>query len=211
MNAYARLLIAAALATTAATGFTAEVAKSSPPDLAAGEAKYTAVCAACHGPDGNSLVPDYPKLAQQHPEYLIKQLQEFKGNKRANAIMLGMAAGLSDEDMRNIAFFITTKKQSPATPVADIDKDQLAHGERIYRGGIMAKKVAACAGCHSPSGAGIPAQYPRLKGQQVAYTTAQLAAFRDGVRTNSAQMIEIAGSLTDKDIKAVTAYIATLP
>ncbi len=168
---------------------------------------YTAVCAACHGPDGNSLVPTFPKLAQQHPEYLIKQLQEFKSDKRANAIMKGFATMLSDEDMKNVAYFVASKK---AKPGASADKDLVMLGERIYRGGIADRQIAACAGCHSPNGAGIPSQFPRVSGQFADYAAAQLTAFRDGGRKNSLQMTQVAAKLNDREIKAVADYIAGL-
>jgi cbb3-type cytochrome c oxidase subunit III len=176
-------------------------------DLAAGEAKYTAVCAACHGADGNSGIPANPKIAQQHPEYLVKQLQEFKNGKRPNAIMTAFAAQLSDADMKNIAAFLGAKKFKAGFAK---DKDLVATGERIYRGGIAERQVAACAGCHSPNGAGIPAQYPRLGGQHADYTAAQLTAFRDGARKNSTQMAQVAARLNDREIRAVSDYIAGL-
>jgi cytochrome c553 len=148
-----------------------------------------------------------PKLAQQHPEYLVKQLQEFKSGKRANAIMQGFAATLSDADMKNIAAFVTSKKSKAGFAK---DKELVALGERIYRGGIADRQIAACAGCHSPNGSGIPAQYPRLGGQHAEYTDAQLHAFRDGVRKNSVQMSQVAAKLNDREIKAVSDYIAGL-
>lgn len=177
------------------------------PDLAKGEASYGAVCAACHGADGNSGTPAYPKLAQQHPEYLVKQLQEFKSGKRNNAIMKGFASALSEEDMKNIAFWATTKKAKPGFAK---EKELVSLGERIYRGGIADRQVPACAGCHSPNGAGIPSQYPRLSGQHAEYATAQLTAFRDGVRQNSLQMNQVAAKMNDREIKAVSDYIAGL-
>jgi cytochrome c553 len=177
------------------------------PDLAKGEASFGVVCAACHAADGNSTTPVNPKLAQQHPEYLVKQLQEFKSGKRANAVMSGMAAALSDDDMRNIAYWLASKQ---AKAGFSKDKETVALGERIYRGGIADRQIAACAGCHSPNGAGIPAQYPRLSGQHADYTTAQLTSFRDGIRKNSIQMTGVAAKMNDREIKAVADYIAGL-
>ena len=182
-------------------------AKAAKPDLAKGEASFAAVCASCHAVDGNSTTPVNPKLAQQHPEYLVKQLQEFKSGKRANAVMSGMVAALSDDDMRNISAWLASKQAKPGFAK---DKDSVALGERIYRGGIADRQIAACAGCHSPNGAGIPSQYPRLSGQHADYTTAQLIAFRDGVRKNSAQMTGVAAKMNDREIKAVADYIAGL-
>lgn len=184
----------------------AEAAKPAKPDLAKGEASF-AMCVACHAADGNSVIAVNPKLAQQHPQYLIKQLMEFKSGKRANPIMAGMAAALSEVDVKNVAYWLSSKQ---AVPGAAKDKDLVALGERIFRGGIADRQVAACVGCHSPNGAGIPAQYPRLSGQHADYSAAQLVAFRDGVRGNSTQMSQIAAKLNDREIKAVADYIAGL-
>jgi len=177
------------------------------PDLAKGEASFGTVCASCHGADGNSGSPANPKLAQQHPEYLVKQLQEFKSGKRANAIMSGMVANLSEQDMKNMAAWLGTKQAKPGFAK---DKELVSLGERIYRGGIAERNIAACAGCHSPNGAGIPAQYPRLSGQHADYTAAQLTAFRDGIRKNSVQMSQVAAKLNDREIRALADYVAGL-
>ena len=185
----------------------AVVAKVTKPDLVKGEASFGAVCASCHGADGNSATPAYPKLSQQHPEYLVKQLQEFKAGKRKNAIMQGFASALSEDDMRNISYWAASKK---AKPGFSKDKDLVALGEKIYRGGISDRQVPACAGCHSPNGAGIPSQYPRLGGQHADYTAAQLTAFRDGVRKNSMQMTQVAAKLNDREIRALSDYIGGL-
>lgn len=208
MKLIANLLIAASLASAAMISFAEGApAPAAKPDLAKGEASFGAVCAACHGPDGNSVIPVNPKLAQQHPEYLIKQLQEFKAGKRANAIMAGMSAPLTDADMKNIAYWVGAKK---AAAGASKEKELVLLGERIYRGGIADRQIPACAGCHSPNGAGIPAQYPRLSGQHADYAVAQLTAFRDGVRLNSTQMTQVAAKLNDREIKAVADYISGL-
>ena len=208
MKLLASLLTAAALAAPVFSSFAAgDAPKAAKPDLVKGEASFTAVCAACHGADGNSAIAANPKLSQQHPEYLVKQLQEFKSGKRNNAIMKGFATALSDDDMRNIAYWLTSK---PAKAGFAKDKDLVAMGERIYRGGIADRQIAACAGCHSPNGAGIPAQYPRLSGQHADYTVSQLNMFRDGSRANSIQMTQVAAKLNDKEIKAVADYIAGL-
>ncbi|MFY8055666.1 MAG: c-type cytochrome [Limnohabitans sp.] len=207
MKLIASLLIAAALVAPALTAQAAEPAKVAKPDVAKGEASYTAACAACHGADGNSGSPANPKLAQQHPDYTVKQLQEFKSGKRANAIMSGMAAALSEDDMKNIAAYVGSKK---AQSNFAKDKDLVVLGERIYRGGIADRQVPACSGCHAPNGAGIPSQYPRLAGQHADYTAAQLTAFRDGVRKNNAQMTGVSAKMNDREIKAVSDYIAGL-
>jgi cytochrome c553 len=193
-------------AAAAVLSFSAQ-AQSAKPDLAKGAAAYGNVCVACHAADGNSSTPANPKLAGQHPEYLIKQLQEYKSGKRANAIMQGMAATLSDDDMRNIAYWLASQKPKDG---ASTDKDLVKLGERIYRGGIADRQIAACAGCHSPNGAGIPSQYPRLSGQHAEYTETQLRHFRDGTRGNNAQMKGVAAKMNDREIKAVSDYIAGL-
>jgi cytochrome c553 len=165
------------------------------------------VCAACHAADGNSSIPVNPKLSQQHPEYLAKQLKEFKTGARANAVMAGFASTLSDDDMRNISYWLASK---PAKPGFSKEKELVALGERIYRGGIADRQIPACAGCHSPNGAGIPVQYPRLAGQHADYTAAQLTGFRDGIRKNNLQMTQVSAKLNDREIKAVSDYIAGL-
>jgi cytochrome c553 len=177
------------------------------PDVNQGAAKYGAVCAACHGADANSTIAANPKLAQQHPEYLVKQLQEFKSGKRASPIMQGFASQLSDADMKNIAYWAASQKAKPGFAK---DKELVSVGERIYRGGIADRQVAACAGCHGPNGAGVPSQYPRLSGQQAEYAEAQLKAFRDGGRKNSLQMTQVAAKLNDREIRALADYIAGL-
>ena len=212
MKLLASLLTAAALAAPVFSAFAAGDApaaapKAAKPDLVKGEASFTAVCAACHGADGNSAIAANPKLSQQHPEYLVKQLEEFKSGKRNDPVMKGFASALSDDDMKNIAYWVTSKAAKPGFAK---DKDLVSLGERIYRGGIADRNIAACAGCHSPNGAGIPAQYPRLSGQHADYTAKQLVEFRDGKRANSVQMTQVAAKLNDKEIKAVADYIAGL-
>lgn len=206
MKLLASLLMAAALAAPAFSA-SAQGAAPAKPDLVKGEASYAAVCVACHAADGNSAIAENPKLAQQHPEYLVKQLQEFKTGQRANAIMQGFASILSDDDMKNVSWWLASQKAKPGFAK---DKDSVALGERIYRGGIADRNIAACAGCHSPNGAGIPSQYPRLSGQHAAYTASQLVQFRDGVRKNSLPMAGVASKLNDREIKAVSDYIAGL-
>ena len=197
----------AAATSAAAPAAKAEAPKVAKPDLAKAEASYTAVCLACHGVDGNSAIPINPKLAGQHPEYLAKQLHEFKEGKRNNAVMKGFAAALSDDDIRNLAAWANSKK-----PKAGFAKDKtlVALGEKIYRGGIADRQVPACAGCHSPNGAGLPSQFPRLSGQHADYVAGQLTAFRDGVRKNSLPMTQVAAKMNDREIKAVADYIAGL-
>lgn len=188
-------------------------AKSPKPDPAKGDTIFNAApansqsCASCHNADGNSAIPANPKLAQQHPEYILKQLQDFKSGKRKSAIMKPLASALSDEDMRNIAWFVGSKKVKTGFSK---EKDLVSLGEKIYRGGLGDRQIPACAGCHSPNGAGIPAQYPRLGGQHADYIVQQLTLFRDGGRLNAAQMTGVAAKLNDREIKAVADYIAGL-
>ena len=209
MKLIAPVLTAAVLAFSSVSAFSASDAapKVAKPDLAKGEASYTAVCVACHNADGNASIPLNPKLAQQHPEYLLKQLQEFKTGKRKDAVMAGMVANLSDADMRNMSYWLSTK---PAKLGFAKDKDAVALGERIYRGGIPDRQIAACASCHSPNGAGVPAQYPRLSGQNADYVVKTMHDFRDGKRANSIQMTGVTSKMNDKEIKAVADYIAGL-
>ena len=183
-------------------------------DPAKAQTIVTQVCVACHAADGNSAIPANPSLAGQHPEYTYKQLRNFKSQggkpaERNNGVMAGMVANLSDDDMKNLAaYFASQKPKSRAARDAAIAKQ----GESIYRGGIQAKGVAACASCHAPNGAGMPAQFPRVAGQHAEYTAAQLTAFRAGQRANDpAQMMRmIAAKMSDQEIKAVSEYIAGL-
>ncbi len=176
------------------------------PDLAKGQA-LAATCLACHTADGSRGTPANPILQGQHPEYLVKQLVEFKSGKRKNAVMSGMVATLSEDDMRHLAAFYASKKAKPGFAKS---KDTLAQGEQIYRGGIVGKQVPACAGCHSPNGAGMPSQYPGMRGQHAEYTEAQLLGFRSGARGNNVQMTAIAAKMNEGEIKAVSDYIAGL-
>ena len=224
MKLFARFLLAALMGAAASISFAADDPEAKPaaaaapvkvtkPDPAKGDTIFNNTpansqsCASCHNADGNSAIAANPKLAQQHPEYILKQLQDFKSGKRKSAIMKPLASALSDEDMRNVAWFVGAKKVKPGFAK---EKDLVALGEKIYRGGIGERQIPACAGCHSPNGAGIPAQYPRLGGQHADYTMAQLTLFRDGTRQNSPQMNGVAAKLNDREIKAVADYIAGL-
>lgn len=198
----------------AAQASSAQTAQKPAPDLA--KAKQTAeqVCAACHGADGNSAIAVNPKLAAQHAAYLEKQLINFKPAngkpaERNNAIMAGMVAALTPEDMKALALYFSQQKLKPEVAK---NKATVEFGQKIWRSGDASKGIPACAGCHGPAGAGLPAQYPRLAGQFADYTEAQLKAFRDGVRANdpSSMMRAIAVRMTDPEIKAVSDYIAGL-
>jgi len=183
-------------------------AAAAKPDLAKGGAISAQTCGACHTADGSRGAATNPILQGQHAEYLAKQLQDFKDGKRKNPVMQGMAAPLSAEDVKNVAAFYASK---PATkPGNGKNKDLTALGEKIYRGGIADRAIAACAGCHSPSGAGMPAQYPRIGSQQGDYIVAQLKAFRSGERANNAVMTAVTAKMSDREIAAVSDYIAGL-
>ena len=207
MKPVLRLLSSLLLATCAASVAANEAVPAAKADLAKGEATSNGVCVACHTNDGSRGSPANPILQGQHPEYLAKQLAEFKAGKRDNAIMKGFASTLSDDDMKNVAAYYASKQAK--TGFAK-NKELVALGEKIYRGGIADRNIPACSGCHSPSGAGMPSQYPRLAGQHADYTEVQLTAFRGGVRKNNLQMTGVAAKLNDREIKAVSDYIAGL-
>jgi cytochrome c553 len=201
------LTLAALLAAPLRAHANAPAEAAAKPDPAKGQAISAQVCGACHTADGSRGLPANPILAGQHAEYLLKQLQEFKSGKRKSAIMNGMSNTLSDDDMKSVAAFYAAKNAKPGFAK---NKDSVKLGEKIYRAGIADKAVPACAGCHSPNGAGIPAQFPRLGGQHADYAEAQLVAFRSGARANNAPMTAIAAKLSDVEIKAVADYVAGL-
>lgn len=183
-------------------------------DAARGQRIAGQVCAACHAADGNSVAPTNPKIAGQFPEYLQKQLGDFKAQQnkkpaRDNPIMTPMASNLSDEDIQSVAAYYAGQKLRPATAT---DKDLAALGQKIWRGGIAASNVPACGGCHGPAGAGIPVQYPRLAGQFAEYVAAQLKGFKDGARANDPNgiMRGVAARMTEREIQAVAQYAAGL-
>ncbi len=169
----------------------------------------TNVCAACHAIDGNSAITANPKLAGQHPEYLYKQLTNFKSGERANAVMSGMAGMLSDADMHAVAEYFSKQTlnlgQAKTNGAGSL-------GEKIYRAGIQANSVPACAACHGPSGDGLPVKYPRLGGQHSEYVLNQLRQFRLGTRANDEAKVmrTIAAKLTDQEMEAVADYIQGL-
>ncbi len=177
-------------------------------DAAKGQAK-AAACAACHGADGNSTNPDWPKVAGQHPKYVEKQLMDFKAGRRVNAMMTGMVAPLSEQDMADLAAFYAAK--APTGGFAS--EERVALGEKIYRGGNAATGVPACMSCHGPTGAGDPlGAIPALSGQHAKYIAAQLIAFREGERSNDpkAMMRDVARWMTREEIQAVAEYVAGL-
>ena len=191
-------LVAAAAEEAAAPAFKYDAAKAQ---------QLATPCGACHTQDGSRGVPANPILQGQHPGYLVKQLTEFKAGVRKNAIMQGMAATLGPDDMKQVATLYAGKIAKPGFAQ---NKDTVALGQQIYRGGILERGIPACAGCHSPDGAGIPVQYPRLAGQHSEYLETQLLHFRSGERANSPQMMTIATKLRDAEMKAVADYMAGL-
>jgi cytochrome c553 len=208
-----QLAIAASAAALLCAGAASAQAPAKP-DVAKGQGIASQICAACHAADGNSAAAANPKLAGQFYDYLHKQLANFKaqdGKKAArdNAVMAGMVANLSAADMQNVAAFYASQKLKPA---AAKEKELAALGQKVYRGGNAATGVAACAGCHGPSGAGIPAQYPRISGQFAEYVEAQLKAFRAGTRVNdpNGMMRGVAVRMTDREIQGVAEYVAGL-
>jgi cytochrome c553 len=176
-------------------------------DVAAGKAKSN-VCAACHGEDGNSTNPQWPKLAGQAPAYIVTQLQNFKQGRRQNPLMAGIAQGLSEQDMLDLAAYFGSQelKLTGAT-----DATLAKQGQRVYRGGNAQTQVAACMACHGPSGRGIPPRFPRLSGQHAAYTKAQLLAFKNGTRKSDGDiMTSIAFRMSQHEIDALAQYISGL-
>lgn len=198
----------------AAGAAAALAAQAQAPDLAKAKDIASQVCAACHAADGNSTAPANPKIAGQIPEYLHKQLADFKPQgarkpARENAVMAGMVASLSEADMKGLAAYYAGQKLRPA---AAADKNLAALGQKLWRGGNAASGLPACAGCHGPAGAGMPAQYPRLAGQYADYIAAQLKAFKEGARANdpNGMMRGVAARMTEQEIRAVAEYAAGL-
>ena len=177
-------------------------------DAAAGQAK-SALCATCHGADGNSQLPENPKLAGQNASYLVKQIMDYKSGARANPTMTAMVAALSDEDVMDIAAWYSSQQVT----LLGADPESLELGETLYRAGIKELAVAACSACHSPTGSGnAPAGFPSLSGQHPEYTLLQLKAFRAGERQNdsSAMMRSIVERLTDNELAALASYVSGL-
>ena len=178
-------------------------------DAEAGQGKV-AVCGACHGADGNSPAPNFPKLAGQGERYLLKQLHDIKSGNRQVVEMTGMLDNLSDQDLEDIAAYFSSQKMS----VGAADPKLVERGEALFRGGKLEEGMPACTGCHSPNGAGIAAAgFPHLGGQHAQYVAKQLTDFREGNRTNDGDamtMRAIAAKLSNKDIEAVSSYIQGL-
>lgn len=181
----------------------------SKPDAARGQQIASQVCVTCHNADGNSTISGNPRLAQQHADYLYKQLVDYSPGQgqakpaRENPVMNGFASQLSDADKRNVAAWFSSQAAKPAFARS---KDTLELGQRIWRAGIPEKQVPACAGCHGPAGSGIPAQYPRIAGQHAEYTETTLKNFREGARRNNPTMQQIASRLSDAEIRALADF-----
>ena len=181
----------------------------SKPDAARGQQIASQVCVTCHNADGNSTISGNPRLAQQHADYLYKQLVDYSPGQgqakpaRENPVMNGFASQLSDADKRNVAAWFSGQAAKPAFARS---KDTLELGQRIWRAGIPEKQVPACAGCHGPAGSGIPAQYPRIAGQHAEYTETTLKNFREGARRNNPTMQQIASRLSDAEIRALADF-----
>lgn len=205
-----RGLLGACALSVSASVFAADAAPAASPftkgDAKAGEAK-AAVCAACHGPGGASAMPAWPKLAGQGAPYLYAQLKHFKDGSRANPIMAGQVAALSDQDMQDLAVYFAAQEAAPGVA----SKDSIPVAEKLYRAGNAERGIPACSGCHGPKGAGNPAAaYPHIGGQHAEYTTAQLNAYRKGERkagANGLIMAEVAAKLTDAEVAALASYI----
>ncbi|MEO8418343.1 MAG: cytochrome c [Methylophilaceae bacterium] len=199
----------AVLVTGVLTSLLGVVPANAAGDVAKAAPIVTQLCAACHGVDGNSMVPMYPTLAGQHPEYITKQLTNFKAGDRKNPVMSGMVVTLTPEDMVNLGAYFGTKTAKAGTAKSN---GAGSVGEKIYRGGIPGIGVPACASCHGPTGAGVPVQFPRLAGQHADYIVTQLKAFRSGERVNDgAKMMRmVAAKLSDEDVAAVADYIQGL-
>jgi cytochrome c553 len=171
--------------------------------------ELSTTCAACHGGDGNSFNPEWPKLAEQGAPYIVKELTDFKTGARKNATMAPMAAPLSTQDMEDLAAYFSSQTIKPGTA----DESLVAQGEAIFKGGISASGVPACAACHGPNGAGNPAaKFPRVAGQHAKYIEIQLKNFRDGKRDNDAgrMMRNVAAKMTDAEMAAVAQYMQGL-
>jgi cytochrome c553 len=204
--------VLALLAGSAALSFSAAsaMAQAAAKLTAKGSGRATQVCAACHGADGNSVAPINPGGVLVPAKQLVNfKAQGGKKAERENGVMAGMVANLSAEDMKNLSAYYAGQKLKPAVAK---DKDLVAEGQRLWRGGNAATGIAACAGCHGPDGMGVPAQYPRLAGQYAEYIEAQLKLFKSGQRANdpNRMMRGVVERMTEREMKAVAEYAAAL-
>lgn len=226
-----RIVVASGLllgSSVVSLAYAADVAVAKP-DAAKGEQLYAngdaargiLACASCHGAAGNSTIPANPNLASLPHEYVAKQLVDFtakddktpparRGANGANSVMTAFATALTAQDKQNIAYYLAQQPLDPKTAATATKEDTMERGQHIWRGGLPDRKVPACAGCHSPNGAGIPGNYPRLSGQHPSYIAEQLKLFRSGDRANNTIMAAIADRMSDADIAAVADYAAGL-
>ncbi len=198
---------ASAAAPTAAAPAKADPAKGATLYDSGDAARGLPACVSCHGANGNSTIAVNPKLSAQIAAYTYKQLVDFTTPNRANPIMSPYSKMLTEEDKKNVSAYLAAQQ---AKQGAAKNKDIVELGKKIYRGGIAATGVAACASCHGANGNGIPSQFPRLAGQHQDYTVGQLQAFKSGARKNSVQMTTLAKRMSDDEMKAVADYIAGL-
>jgi len=211
---YALWLFAGSIA-FAANGMALAAETVAKPDLAKAKQTVDQICAACHGADGNSPTPANPNLAGQQAAYLTVQLEHFKNGIRNNAIMAGMVATLTPEDMRALGIYLSQQKPKAA---GIKDREMALVGQKLYRGGNAATGLPACAACHSPDGAGVPSRYPRLGGQHADYALLQLKAFKAGERgmdkggkdVNGRVMSQVASRMSDKEMQALVQYASGL-
>lgn len=217
-RAFSPFLKSLLVATLAVSGFASAAAPApaaAKADPAKGASLYDTgdaarglpACVSCHGAGGNSTIAVNPRLSAQIANYTHKQLVDFTTPSRQNPVMTTYAKMLTEEEKRNVAAYLETQQ---AKPNAARNKDTLEMGKKIYRGGIAGTGVAACASCHGPAGGGVPAQFPRIAGQNTEYTVATLQAFKSGARANSVQMTTLAKRMSDEEMKAVADYIAGL-
>jgi len=218
---FAKFLMSALLAVSATTAVHAAEEKKAAvkaevkADVGKGQALYVngdatraiPACASCHGEAGNSTINVNPKLSAQHDAYLVKQFHDFKNPERNNAVMTSIAKAMTAEEIKNVSAYLSEQKPKQG---ASKNKDTVEFGKKIYRAGIAEKNVPACASCHGATGAGMPILYPRLAGQHMDYTVAQLEGFSKNTRKNSAQMTTIAKRMSVDEMKAVADYIAGL-
>ena len=227
---FSRIVVLSSLVAACSLAFNASAAEGlARPDAAQGEQLYlkgemsrgVLACVTCHGDAGNSTLPVNPSLAHQPYEYLVKQLHDFRprdeksqplrrGPEGANTLMTAIASGMSEDEIRNVAFYLSQQKVNWEEAATASNEETMERGQKIWRGGIPDRGVAACASCHAPNGMGIPGQFPRIAGQHSSYLSEQLKLFRNGDRANGPMMFDIADRMSDADIAAVSDYAAGL-
>lgn len=224
-----RFVIASSLIAGCSVFTLAQATEVTKPDAAKGEQLYVngemsrgvLACVTCHGEAGNSTIEANPNLAAQPYEYLVKQLHDFRprdeetpalrlGLNGAPPIMASIVVNMTEEEMRNVAFYLSQQELNLELAAQATNEDTVARGQQIWRGGLPDRGVAACAACHAPNGAGIPGQYPRIAGQFASYISDQLKLFRSGDRANGPMMHDLADRMNDADIEAVSDYAAGL-